>query len=156
MSNCRALLVTTLLGAALISACTSRSDTAGSAVTSKVKGHVVRDAAPGVWELGREKRPVNASTSFTALVSRLGCNNGVTGDVVEPVVEITKSQIIVTFQVTPREPEAANCPGNDLVPYKVELGEPIAGRQLMDGRCLPGGAAETTSLCALSRWKLSR
>lgn len=156
MGQGRALLVTTLFGAVLISACTSNSDPSGGSESPKVKGHVVRDAAPGVWELDRGQDLDDASTSFTALVSRLGCNSGTTGRVVDPVVEITKSQITVTFQVTPGEPEAANCPSNDLVPFQVELGEAIAGRKLMDGRCLPGGAAEKTSLCGLSRWKQSR
>jgi hypothetical protein len=148
------LVVALLCAATVTSACTSRSDHAGGKETSKETGHVIRNAAAGVWELDREKLPSATSTKFVALVSRLGCNNGVTGKAVKPVVKMSKSQIVVTFQVTPGKPKAANCPGNNSVPYEVKLGEPIAGRQLIDGRCLPGGEAEPTSLCEPSRWKL--
>lgn len=95
----------------------------------------ITDAAPAVWELDRTHPPAAGATSFAVSVTRLGCNYGVTGTVVPPRIETTASHIIVTFRVTPGAPAAARCPGNRPVPYTVELGEPIGGRQLVDGRC---------------------
>lgn len=134
-----------------LSACTSGSDSPENTKTATPTAKVITDAAPGVWELDRTQPLADTAASFTALVTRLGCNNGVTGEVVQPGIQVTKSQIVVTFQVTPDDPEAAKCSGNNPVPFTVELGEPIDGRQLIDGRCLPGGDAETTSFCDSSR-----
>lgn len=41
----------------------------------------------------------------------------------------------MTFRVTPGEPSAASCPGNELVPYRLELPEPLGDRALVDGVC---------------------
>lgn len=152
MAAVRPLLVAACYMIVPLSACTSGSDVADNAKSPKQTAKIITDSAPAVWELDRTQPLVDTATSFTALVTRLGCNGGVTGKVVQPGIEMTKSQIVVTFQVTPGVPAAANCPGNNPVPFSVELGEPIDGRQLVDGRCLPGGAAETTSFCRSSRW----
>ncbi len=112
------------------------------------------DRAPAVWELQSDQRLTTSSTGFTAIVSRLACNSGVTGDVVAPDVEFGESEIVVTFQVEPEDPDAADCQGNEWVPYDVTLTEPIGDRALIDGQCLPGGAAEQTVFCdpEHSRW----
>ena len=152
MSVVRVLAVTGCLTVGLLSACTSGSDVVDDLKPSRRSGGISGEAAPGVWELDPAQPAPRTATSVTALVTRLGCNGGVTGEVVRPHVEMTASQIVVTFQVTPRDPEAATCPSNQPVLYLVELGEPVGGRRLVDGRCLPGGEAEATSLCAPSRW----
>jgi heat shock protein HslJ len=91
---------------------------------------------------------LNAETSEIAvLVTRLGCNSGVTGGVVEPDVRPEGNRVVLTFTVRPGEPSAADCPGNNQVPYAVELPEPIGNRQLVDGQCLPEGEATGTSFC---------
>ncbi|RIQ18887.1 hypothetical protein [Jiangella rhizosphaerae] len=112
------------------------------------------DGAPAVWQLQPDQRLTAASTGFTALVSRLACNSGVTGDVVEPDIEIGEAEIVVTFRVEPDDPGAADCQGNDWVPYEVSVNEPIGDRALIDGQCRPGGAAEQTVFCdpGPSRW----
>jgi len=95
------------------------------------------------------------SSTFTAQVTRLGCSSGITGEVVAPEIVLFESEIVVTFSVDP-VPQGRDyeCPGNDQVPYVVELDEPMGQRQLVDGACLPGGAAETTTLCGdgAARW----
>lgn len=151
MRAVRALFVAACFVSVPLSACTSGSDSADNSQRPKPTPKVIIDAAPAVWALDRAQPLVDTATRFTALVTRLGCNNGLTGEVVRPGIEMTKEQIIVTFQVTPGVPKAANCPGNMPVPYTVELGEPIDGRELIDGRCLPGGDAETTYPCRSSR-----
>ncbi|MEU4420783.1 hypothetical protein AB0F81_09160 [Actinoplanes sp. NPDC024001] len=87
-----------------------------------------------------------SSTTFTALVSRLGCNSGVTGEVLAPRIEPRRSEVVVTFSVAAKPPgEVASCQGNDQVPYEVDLGEPLNGRPLVDGQCR--GPAAGTSFC---------
>lgn len=85
-----------------------------------------------------------ASSSFTAYVMRLGCNGGETGTVLPPDVAWSDDQITVTFGVDALPPEGTyECPGNDVVPYEVELGQPIGERQLVDGGCASKVAAGT-------------
>lgn len=61
---------------------------------------------------------------------------------------MSESEVVVTFSVAPKQPGAAACPGNDQVSYEVDLGEPLRDRALVDGQCLPGAEAATTSFCA--------
>jgi len=100
--------------------------------------------APAVWELGSNASLTASSESFTAMVSRLECSDGVTGEVHEPSVESTAEQVVVTFTVAPIPDGAHTCPGNDLVPFVVDLGEPLGDRSLWDGACRTNVAADTT------------
>jgi hypothetical protein len=120
--------------AALTTAC-------GAATDSSTRGD------PAVWFLGLDQELQESTTTFTALVSRLGCNDGVTGQVLEPEIRMSESEVVVTFSVAPKQPGPATCPDNDEVSYEVDLGEPLGARALVDGQCLPGGEAATTSFC---------
>ena len=122
-----------------------------------------RDTAPAgpgaagdaaVWVTGPDQDLDPSSTGFTALVSRLGCNSGVTGEVLSPDIRVTEAEVVVTFSVAPERSGAADCQGNDQVPYEVSLPEPLGERALVDGQCLEGGAAGTTSFCQpdATRW----
>lgn len=105
--------------------------------------------APGdaaVWIVGPDQRIGDSSSTFTALVSRLGCNSGVTGQVLAPEIRLGEVGVIVTFRVAPPS-RGGRCPGNDQVAYEVDLGEPLGHRALIDGQCLPGGEAVGTSFC---------
>lgn len=77
--------------AALTAACgaTSELSTPGSSRTSATQTTVDGDAA--VWVLGPDQSIDRSSTTFTALVSRLECNNGVTGDVLAPEIHVRES-----------------------------------------------------------------
>lgn len=103
------------------------------------------DAA--VWVLGPRTVMKSSSTTFTALVSRLACNNGVTGQVLAPEITVDESAVVVTFSVARKVPGAASCPSNRPVAYEVDLAEPVLDRELVDGQCLSGGEAATTSFC---------
>ncbi|WP_155370967.1 hypothetical protein [Catellatospora vulcania] len=105
------------------------------------------DGDAAVWDLAPGQTLTASSTRFTALVSRLGCNDGVTGQVLTPQLRLSESEIVVTFSVAPKQTGAASCPGNNQVPYEVDLGTPLRNRVLSDGRCLPGEAAATTAFC---------
>ncbi len=122
---------------------TTTSPTASSSASEQgEQGFPVGDTA--VWRIDPSE-PVDAATdSFTALVTRLGCNGGITGQVFDPTIEIEPTKIIVTFSVEPVA--GGDCPSNDEVPMTVELGEAIGERAVFDGACLEGEAT-TTSFC---------
>jgi hypothetical protein len=103
------------------------------------------DAA--VWTLAEGSSLQPSSTRFTAVVTRLGCNNGVTGDVLAPAIRLGETEVVVTFTVAPKASDPASCPGNDQVRYEVVLDEPLRGRALVDGQCRPGGEAVDTAFC---------
>lgn len=100
-----------------------------------------------VWDLGPGQRLGPSSTTFIALVSRFGCNSGVTGEVLAPEVRLEEAEVVVKFRVMPETRGPADCPSNNQVSYEVDLGEPLGDRALVDGECLPGGAAVNTNDC---------
>lgn len=87
------------------------------------------------------------ATSFTAEVTRLECNSGVTGEVNDPRVEESEQTVTITFTVSPSKAGGADCQSNDAVPYEVQLSNPLRGRTLVDGACASTEAGETT-FCA--------
>jgi hypothetical protein len=95
------------------------------------------------WRLMPGQDLQKSSTKFTALVWRLACNGGVTGQVLAPTIHKSESQIVVTFRVAAQEPGAKTCNGNNEVPVEVDLGEPMQGRTLVDGQCPPDKEALT-------------
>jgi hypothetical protein len=57
-------------------------------------------------------------------------------------------EVVVTFTVEALSPGVHTCPGNDQVPYELDLGQPLGERRLVDGSCRPpDGEARDTSLC---------
>lgn len=101
-----------------------------------------------VWDIERGASVDASSTSVPVEVQRLDCNSGVTGAVAEPTVEHGSSEVVITFLVERGGGGPADCRGNDRVGYDVVLDVPIGDRALVDGQCLPGGAAVTTSHCS--------
>lgn len=97
-----------------------------------------------VWDVDPADPPTPSATSVTVMVTRLGCNGGVTGEVLEPEVAADGEQVVVTFSVEPLGAGDYTCPGNDSVPYVVELDGPLGDRDLVDGACLSGDAASTS------------
>lgn len=95
--------------------------------------------AAAVWDVAPEQSLDANTTTFTALVHRVGCNSGVTGDVNDPAIEAGDDQLVITFTVSPGEPASADCPGNEPVAYEVELPEALGDRELIDGECAPIG-----------------
>lgn len=108
--------------------------------------HTPEPGDAAVWFVDPDAPPTPSTSTFTAQVSRLGCNSGVTGKVQRPGVVFTDTEVVVAFTVEP-DPDGGNCPTNDRVPYEVQLGQPIGDRVLVDGACSSGGEAATTSYC---------
>ncbi len=107
------------------------------------------DPDPAIWELAPGQNLTADSTEFDVLVTRSGCNSGVTGDVSEPVIDFgTGGKISVSFTVP--HSDGGSCPGNDAVRVTVRLGEPIGYRALVDGQCSNTNLA-TTAFCTPSR-----
>lgn len=146
-----------MLGCCLVLAAACGQDGEPSATTDTTSRSssttVLADAEEGetaVWLLGSEGLPEADSPTFTALVSRLACSGGVTGEVLDPSIEVSADEVVVTFTVGPL-PEGEGvytCQGNTPVPYVVDLGEPLGARPIVDGACRSTEAA-STSFCAI-------
>lgn len=121
--------------------------TAGLAVLVVGCGQLPGSTAGAVWGLAPDQRVDAETTRLSVLVSRVGCNSGVTGEVQEPDVRMDADDVEITFLVRPGEPSAADCQGNVEVPYEVVLPEPLGDRRLVDGQCASGGDAGGTLWC---------
>ena len=135
------LLLAALVGCSSEDGGTGGSGPATTSTTTPVTGE------PASWDLDPDDAPDASATTFTALVSRLGCNDGETGVVLPPTVEETDDEVVVTFTVEPARPGDHTCPGNQPVPSLVHLDRPISDRVLVDGGCrapadLPGPLCE--------------
>jgi hypothetical protein len=103
---------------------------------------------PAVWVTDLTAVPQPTASSFTAMASRLGCNDGATGRILPPEVTVTATEVVVRFTAEGLGQGAHRCPGGDWVPYVVDVGEPIGDRALVDGACRGGGQAPGTAYCA--------
>lgn len=103
------------------------------------------------WEVDSQRPPSPSDTTVRALVSRVGCANGLTGRVLTPGVSEQKRRVVITFTVERRPDGDASCPGNNLVPRTVELKEPLGDRPLFDGSC-EGPAQESTGCKPRQVW----
>lgn len=100
--------------------------------------------APATWEL-LDPDSVNAeSASLRVGVTRLDCSGGETGTLLEPQVSLEADRILIRTDVAALPGGAYDCPGNNVVPLDIELGEAIGDRELVDQACLEGEAVQTT------------
>lgn len=127
------------LSAVLCGGCSLFNDEA------KATSDLTNDKAIATWDLTKDQTADSDTTAFAVDVTRLGCNNGETGTVNDPDIEMTDTQVVITFTVSPSEPGAANCLGNDAVSYGVELPEALGERELVDGGCDATEAASTST-----------
>ena len=127
----RSLLLSAAVGAVLLGGC----------------GAFPGDTAAASWTLAPGDAVGPTSEQLQVLVTRVGCNSGVTGDVEEPEVEFNSDRVVVTFVVTPGEPGSADCQGNPDVPLLLMLPEPLGNRALIDGQCLTNDDVASTSFC---------
>jgi hypothetical protein len=106
-----------------------------------------------IWNIESAESITPEATSLAALVERLGCANGETGRVLEPVIAAGDDELVITFFVEAFPAGDYNCPGNDRVPYLIELGEPVGQRRIVDGGCRHSDAAGTSHCDAEVRWE---
>lgn len=128
-------------------------------VTATFAAAVIEDDRVGdtaTWTIDNQTPPSSLSTSFTAMVTRLGCSGGLTGHVLDPVIDAGRDEVVVTFSVAPLDPALDyTCPSNDVVAMSVTLDEPLGGRRLVDGACLGDSDAVQTAACETGavRWE---
>jgi hypothetical protein len=95
------------------------------------------------WSIDPKAPPQPDATRFTALVSRVACNSGETGEVLTPRIEERHDRVVVTFTVAPQLAGGSyDCQSNTPVRVEVQLAEPVGNRPIEDGACrttLPNG-----------------
>ncbi len=127
------------------------SDPGAVAPSSSFAADETTDETSGeaaTWTIDPGEAVTAATTSFSVLVTRLGCANGVTGGVLDPVIVTEADQVVITFSVDPLDPTLDyTCPPNDANAVLVHLDEPLGNRSLVDGACLGESPARETSLC---------
>ena len=128
----RAFLMSAAVGGVLLGGC----------------GALPGDTAAASWKIAPGEEVGPTSKQLQVLVTRVGCNSGVTGNVEEPEIEVNSDRVIVTFVVTPGEPGSADCQGNPVVPFRLTLPEPLGSRALADGQCLTNDDVASTAFCA--------
>ncbi len=106
----------------------------------------------GMWQLPEGSDVTAQSTSFTIEVTRLACAGGVTGQVLEPAVEVTDTTVIIVARVSEQDDGEYECPSNDWVPVTVNLPGPIGSRQLVDGECELGESGYVSDCEDSVRW----
>ncbi len=98
-----------------------------------------------VWDIDPKQPPSPTESAFTALVTRVDCNNGETGAVLQPEVVEGEQEVVVAFTVSLPSEGARACPANKPTPYTVTLSAPLGDRKLLDSSCpivMPAGCAE--------------
>lgn len=105
-----------------------------------------------MWRL-RDADAVNSdATQLEIEVTRLGCASGVTGELLPARVSEEGERVVVQVDAVPLGDEGADCQGNDWVGVTVDLDEPVGDRELVDGACLEGEAADTSFCETAVRW----
>lgn len=107
---------------------------------------------PAFWEIDPNRPPRPEDRAFGALVSRLGCASGETGEVMPPRVVEDQDEVVVTFTVAPPSSGVGFCTVNKPVPYAVVLSRPLGGRTLRDGTCDRPPARTTSACLTKQRW----
>jgi hypothetical protein len=123
--------------------------------------------ALALWQVGPDQALTPATETFTALVTRLECSGGLTGEILPPEIQFGADQVVISFEAAPREspvtqpnddglPIVSTCQSNPAVPYEVDLGEPLGDRLLVDGQCADSVAATTLDCVnpSATRWPL--
>lgn len=128
-----------LLWAVLAGACGSDDEATGGHPTTGARPEVP-GGAPAVWAIDQAHPPSPTDATLVVLVTRIECNSGRTGEVLEPTVAEEADDIVITFAVAPAPPGDHDCQGNDAVPSTVTLERPLGERRLLDGACVDGSA----------------
>jgi hypothetical protein len=101
-----------------------------------------------------DQPPQPGERRFTALVRRLDCAGGETGEVLEPEVHEGGDRVTVTFSVGGLA--YGPCVVNKAVPYAIELASPLADRVLVDGVCESDRFRSTAVCMSSQRWPAER
>lgn len=97
-----------------------------TALLLSVTGCAGDGEAVATWTVAPGQLLEDDTASFTALVTRRGCNSGVTGEVNAPRVEETDDAVTITFTVSPGA-RGRGLPQQRCDPLRGGAGEPSAG-----------------------------
>lgn len=100
-----------------------------------VRWQPVRVGDPATWVLADPTSVTADSTVLELSVTRAACSSGFTGEVYDPIVTFTDSEVLIRTEVEPLGPGAYMCPGNPRVPHTLLLSEPVGDRILVDEIC---------------------
>jgi hypothetical protein len=135
--------------ALFLGGCGASASDIGGAASPTETARDTRSSAPemgdiGTWEL-LNSSITSDSTVLQLGVTRLACASGVTGAVLDPVVQVQRERIVIRTDVKALSPGGYTCQGNNSVPVTVELDEPVGKRELVDAACLEGRAVNTAA-----------
>jgi hypothetical protein len=85
------------------------------------------------WELDPAHPPHAADRVVTVLATETACASGKPpGDRMQPATVVVRPDVVVVTLTVRRRPGGQDCPGNPAVPVKVDLGQPLGDRRLVD------------------------
>lgn len=101
------------------------------------------------WTLASDATVSSTSESISVLVTRVGCNGGVTGPVDRVSVDAVGDDLVITIRVqAPASGDRQLCPGNNPTRTRIRLGEAVGDRDLIDGGCRLVDMSTTPPDCA--------
>jgi hypothetical protein len=105
------------------------------------------------WSLAEDQLPPPPdATGFVALVSETACTSGrpAAERILPPLIVREPTRVLVVFAVQPPPPMPGgleNCVGPPPTRVRVELGEPLGKRELLDGGVFPPQNVQQSSCC---------
>lgn len=87
------------------------------------------------WDLADPQAVVAESQELDLLVTRIGCGSGVTGDITVTKVMTSEDEVSIGLTVEPLKGDTHTCQSNEVVPYTIDLDEPLGQRTLIDASC---------------------
>jgi hypothetical protein len=93
---------------------------------------------PATWYLPQASAPDSLASTLDILVNEVGCTSGdgAEGNMADPRITTTADAVIIDVRTYARY-GSQNCKGAPLAPLRVDIGEPIGDRVLVD----PNGSA---------------
>ncbi|WP_226532495.1 hypothetical protein [Microbacterium paraoxydans] len=151
MSRRRNMLWTILVASVALAGCAEAQTPRPSPMTTAPAQSATpaESGSAATWDLVDPGSVTAESRTLDVAVTRLGCANGETGELLAPVVTYEAGEVIIRIDAEVLELEAANCLGNNAVPVTVVLSEAVGERALVDGGCI-GLEAEGTAPCMSS------
>lgn len=157
----RAVLRTVLAplpGAVLVMAVACSASTSDEGVpsvlpTSSPSGLVRGD--PATWTLADPPAVSEASTELKLSVTRVGCANGKTGELMAPQAWADETTIYVRVDAVPITDPAGSveCPSNAPTLTDLDLGEKLGPRRLVDAACFDATVRELAECDSDTRWE---
>lgn len=103
-----------------------------SSVVAKPDGVKAHEAG---WQFVQSSEVNAKSKKLRISVSRVGCAGGKTGNIYQPTVTESATEIRILTEAEPLKEGAYTCPSNDFVEVTLTLAAPIGTRKIVDPIC---------------------